>query len=129
MIERCTDYRRIKKFPDWRMLVSHEVFYLMEVKDGKDLGVWTLHPWRDGLLVHVNLGDGCKGKDAKQSAIDIHQWIFANTHYKTIYAKIHNDKRPAQFISIMAGMKFIYSQDNHRFYKITPEDWCMDIAS
>ena len=121
MIERCTDYRRIKKWPDWHMIVSSEVIYLMEVKDGIDLGVWTLHPWSDGLLVHVNLGDDCIGKDAKASAISVHQWIFANTPHTNIYAKIHNDKRHAQFIAIAAGMTFIHAENDHRFYKITAD--------
>ena len=123
MIERCFDYRRIQKFPDWRMCVSQELFYLMEVKDGKDLGVWTLHPWHDGLLIHASLSKECSGKCAKHSAIQAFNWVFQNTQYKDIYASISNSKRHAQFMAVSAGMNFIYSDNDKRYYKIDMNDF------
>ena len=109
MIIRCTDYRRIKKFPDWRVLVSSEVYYLMEVKDGVDLGVWTLHPWLsdydEGVLMHASMGESCRGKEAKDSGQNAFSWIFANTNHRCIYAAIPDDKRHAQFMAVQAGMK------------------------
>lgn len=117
MIFRCQDYRRIKKFPDWRLLVSSEVYYLMEIKDGVDLGVWSLHPWKDGLMIHANLPH-CSGKDAVESAKNAFKWIFINTNYKVIYAAIPNDKRHAQFMASWAGMKFHDVDEKKRYYKI-----------
>jgi len=117
MIFRCTDYRRIKKFPDWRLLVSSEVYYLMEIKDGVDLGVWSLHPWKDGLMIHANL-PYCSGKDVVESAKNAFKWIFINTSFKVIYAAIPNDKRHAQFIASWSGMEFQDTDEKKRYYKI-----------
>ena len=126
MIERCTDYRRIKKFPDWKMQVSSEIYYLMEIKDGVDLGVWTFHPWRDGLMIHASLI--CSGKEAKRSARNAFEWIFRNTDFKKIYAGIPNNKRPAQFMATMAGMKFKIANEKERFYLIEFDD-VMEMAA
>ncbi len=118
MIERCFDYRRIKKFPAWHVLISDEVYYLMEIKCGKDLGLWTFHPWFDGLLIHANVGDECRGRDAVASAKDAFKWIFENTGCRKIYAAIPNDKRPAQFVASWAGMTWQYNDETKRYYKI-----------
>lgn len=126
MIERCTDYRRIQRFPDWRINISSDVYYLMETDGDKDLGVWTFHPWgsshKFGLLIHASLGSGCKGKDAKASARSAFYWIFTNTDCREIWAAIPNDKRPAQFMASWAGMKYQYKDDNKRYYRIGFKD-------
>jgi len=51
MIEHVFDYRRVKRITDanpmeadnpWRLTISREIFYLMEVQEnGKDVGVWA----------------------------------------------------------------------------------------
>jgi len=116
MIERTQDYRRIKRFPEWPLVVDSEIFYLMETKDGKDMGVWAFHQWWDGLLIHASLGPECRGRDAVNSAKEAFRWIFENTGYKKIYAEISNEKRPAQFVASWAGMDYIYSNQNKRYY-------------
>lgn len=118
MIERCLDYRRVKKFPGCSICVSDEVYYLMETKDGVDLGVWSLFPWRDGVSIHADLGPKCRGKDAKESAKSVFKWIFDNTFYKIIYAFIPNNTRPAQIMASIAGMEYMHTESNFRFYKI-----------
>ncbi len=118
MIERCFDYRRIKKFPEWKVQVSSEIFYLMEIQDGKDLGVWTLHKGFDGMLIHASLGDRCRGANVVKSAKAVFRWIFENTDCKAIYACIPNDKRPAQFVASWAGMTWQYNDETKRYYKI-----------
>ena len=118
MIERCFDYRRIKKFPEWKVQVSREIYYLMEIQDGKDLGVWTLHEGFDGMLIHASLGEGCRGRDAVNSARNAFHWIFDNTFCTKIYACIPNDKRPAQLVAKWAGMAWQYNDEDKRYYKI-----------
>lgn len=119
LIERCTDYRRIKKFPDWRVCVSDEFYYLMDTKDGADLGLWTFHEEEDGAAMHASFGLGCTGEYIKNSAIDAIKWMFENTNYNVIYAAIPNDKRPAQIMAKCVGMEFMYKDDDTRYYKIT----------
>lgn len=133
MIDRCYDYRRIKKFPDWRLCVSSKVYYLMEIKDGVDLGVWALHPKDEdditNLTIHANLGEGCRGRDAIESAKNAFKWIFNNTEFKHIIADIPNDKRHAQFMARWSGMKPYGSSDKNRSYSISFYDVinCVDI--
>lgn len=132
MIERCTDYRRIKKFLECPVCVSSEIYYLMEIKDGVDLGVWILHPTihdTTNLTGHANLGDGCRGRDALTSARDAFEWIFTNTDFKFIVAKIPNVKRHAQFMVRWAGMQPSGSSDVDRSYEIGFHDVinCIDM--
>jgi len=119
MIERCTDYRRIKKFPDWRMCVSDEFYYLMDTNDGADLGLWTFYEEEGVMVMHASFGLGCTGKYIKNSAKDAIKWMFENTDYNAIWAAISNDKKSAQFMAICVGMEFMYKDDGARYYKIT----------
>jgi len=124
MIERCTDYRRINKWVKAQIVVSSDFFYLMVIKDGKDMGIFTLQPITgyDGPLIHADLGDKCFGKDAKEGGRDAFKWIFENTNYNKIYAASPHDKRHAQFMAVAAGMKCIYKDTANRYYEITSND-------
>lgn len=101
------------------MCVSDKLYYLMDTKDGVDLGVWTFHEAEDGAAMHASFGEGCTGKYIKDSAISAIRWMFENTDYNVIYAAIPNDKRPAQFMAKCVGMEFMYKDDDTRYYRIT----------
>ena len=116
MIERCLDYRRIKKFPEWNIWISSEVFYLMEIENGEDLGVWIVHPSNHRILIHACMGEKCKGRKAVESAKNAFKWVFENTEISKIYAIISNTKRPAQFVASWAGMKYISKDSDNRAY-------------
>lgn len=125
MIERCQDYRRIKKFPDWPLWISSRVYYLIEVKDGIDLGVWTFEPAAKSNIdftIHASLGEDCRGKDAIGSARQAFHWMFMNTDCAHIHASIPNDKRHAQFMASWSGMKLQSSDKKRRNYKIEFSD-------
>ncbi len=98
--------------------MTSEIFYLMEIKNGEDLGVWVIHPWRDGLMIHVRMGENCRGRKAVDSAKSAFKWLFENTEFKIIYAAIPSKTRTAQFVASWSGMKYILTEDNHRLYRI-----------
>lgn len=118
MIFRCTDYRRIKAFPEWTVCVSDKLYYLMDTRDGADIGLWTFHEAEDGAAMHASFGLGCTGKYIKDSAKDAIKWMFENTDYNVIYAAIPNDKRPARIMAVSVGMEFMYKDDDKRYYQI-----------
>lgn len=118
MIEDCRDFRRVKKFLSREIDISRENFYLMEVQNGEDLGVWHLHPCLDGVCIHADLGDKCRGKDAVASARDVFEWIFQNTHNKIIYAAIPEEVRTACMVATWAGMTYQVTEQNCRLYSI-----------
>jgi len=118
MIERCTDYRRIKEFPEWTMCVTDKIYYLMDTRDGIDLGLWTFHEAKGGAAMHASFGLGCTGKYIKNSAKDAIKWMFENTNYDAICAAIPNDKRPAQVMAVSVGMEFMYKDETKRYYQI-----------
>lgn len=118
MIEHCRDFRRIKRFPEWNLCISSEIYYLMETKDGADLGVWVIHPCNDNedVLIHACLGNECRGRRAAESAKNAFAWVFENTKFRKIYALIPKTKRHAQFMASWSGMEYVASSVRHRCY-------------
>ena len=61
MIEHSRDFRRVKKLWKNRLFpwlsapidIGNDSYYLIEVQAGRDVGVWYLHPYTDGLMIHV----------------------------------------------------------------------------
>lgn len=121
-IERCTQYRRIKRlanvhYPEtlgpWPLVVSSEFYYLIEVEDEKDLGFWIFHPRSedDKLQFHAAMGPECKGKKAIASAKQAFDWIFDNTGYNAIIGETPQDIKPAWMMAAKAGMEYQFTDD------------------
>ena len=107
MIKRCTDLRRIKRLaPEWDLIFSHRIYYLVEEKDGEDLGVIVFVPVNGILMIHVELGKKCRGKQAVKICMDAFNWVFQNTDCEDIIAEIPLHNRPAHFVARHAGMDF-----------------------
>lgn len=106
MIERSMDYRRIKRLSDWDLVISQEVYYLIEAVNGKDAGVWAFIPCNGGFQVHVNMGAGCRGSTAASSARDAFAWLFDNTGCQMIFADIPSHLRHVHIMASHIGMTF-----------------------
>lgn len=121
MIERCLSYRRIKKagLVDWPLVISSRMFYLMELVDGQDIGIWSFEAHDKGMKIHANMGEKCRGRKAIESAKEAFQWIFKNTNTEFIYAEIPRFNKKACYVASWAGMKNLGIKDNSRLFKLT----------
>lgn len=119
MIHRCKDYRRIKKLIFWEpVFISDKIIYLVETQDGKDLGVWSLHKYLDGYMIHADMGQDCRGKRGKNSMLSAFKWMFDNMAIANIYAKVNRSHKAAQRMATMAGMVFTHSNNDNRFFQV-----------
>jgi hypothetical protein len=110
MIERITsNFRRVKALaPQWDMIISDKVYYLMVVEDGKDMGVMVFHTCNEpGLLMHVELGHDCRGAKAAAAYKAAFRWIFDNTDYETLHGRIPDTTRHARVMARHVGADFI----------------------
>lgn len=118
MIEYCRDFRRIKRASDFPIHISREICYFMEVQDGKDVGVWLAHPYRDGLSLHADLGPECRGKAAATSARNVLNWLFEH-NFSNIYAVIPPDRHSVRTLAQAVGFEFMELDDfGNRIYTI-----------
>lgn len=106
MIERCTDYRRVKALTGYIVCPSPEVFYLVETDGIDDLGVVWFHTCDGGHMVHVQMGDMMRGKKAAQSINDAFEWMFENTACEKIIGEIPIERRAVHFMAKHVGFKF-----------------------
>lgn len=118
MIVPSRNFRRIKKVWDHDIATWPECYYLLEVKDGRDFGVWFFHPHENGLVVHVNLNEECRGRQAAESARNAFYWIFDNTAVKVIYAAIPEDRKKVHMLAVAVGFEFVFCIDGDRCYKL-----------
>ncbi len=119
MIERTFDYRIVNRLKGtWRIIVSSDVFYLLETNGKEALGLWSLHKYDDGVMIHADMGPKCRGRKAIESAKAAFAWIFRNTKFKKIYAKIPKENLPAQRIASLAGMRFRGILDEYRTFEL-----------
>ena len=100
------------------MDISQDTYYLIEVKDGEDKGVWLFHPYEDGFMIHANFSESCRGKAAADSARNAFKWIFDHTSTKIIYAGIHNSKRNVQMLACAVGFAFLRKIESYRIYTL-----------
>ena len=114
MITRTFDYRRVKNIVEWPVVVSKDIIYLSD----DDKGIWTVHDYKDGVMIHADMTLKCRGKRAVESAKNAFKWIFENTENKIIYAKISIEKPAASYIAIASGMKFTHNNNEDRFYEV-----------
>lgn len=129
MIERTEDYRRVKRITEanpisadspWDLIISRDFFYLIEVQDGKDVGVWCFEPdVTAGHFIHTAMTPECRGKAAVNSALNAFAWMYENTDADQIIAPISIPLRHSQIIARSTGLDYIGNQDGNKLYKMT----------
>lgn len=108
MIERVThNYRRIKRIvPEWSLLASPKIYYLVEREQDNDVGVIVFLPVSDKLVVHVFFKKSHRGKKAAAAIRQAFLWIYENTDHTKITARISVDHRSAHVLARNVGMMF-----------------------
>lgn len=128
MIERSQDYRRIKRLTDEKLIVSREVYYLIVVASGVDVGVMLFHPYKNALLMHVDMTLACRGRLAANAYVEAMVWVFENTDAHVIYGEIPEENRPAQLMARKTGASFNGIEDGLRLYSIRREAFLQKAA-
>lgn len=119
MIERSTNYRRIKKLVEWPLIISIKIIYLIESLNGIDKGIWSFEPWGEGMKIHADMQSNFRGKQAIESGKEAFRWIFQNTNADFIYAGILRENMKACHAAAKSGMTNLGVKDNIREFKIT----------
>lgn len=82
--------RRAGKVPveAYRPSIQHDIYYLMAVRDGKDIGTIVFHCIDNPILyqAHVNYLPEHWGEGLSQYSIEAIQWMFDNTRCQKIIA-------------------------------------------
>lgn len=112
MITRCFDYRIINKMVPWQPVISSKIIYLVD----EGAGLWTLHKYLDGLMIHVDMNPSSFGKKGVESCKRAFKWLLDND-YKIIYAGIPAEKNRVCHFANSAGMKYTHAENGKRFYK------------
>lgn len=94
---------------------------MIENQNGKDLGLWMLEPYFNGLRIHADLGKECRGKKAVESAKAVFNWVFQNTENNVVYAEIPKENKPACRIAAWAGMRHVGIETDKRIFEIKKE--------
>lgn len=126
MIERTKSYRRIKKLaPEWELVVSDEIYYLVETQDGEDIGAICFHPCdEDGLLMHVSLGNDCRGARAGEAYFNAFKWMFDNTECEKLIGRIPKEYRGARVMARNVNGQFNgIDCDGLRCYSVMKRDF------
>lgn len=121
MIEVAKDYSRIRRLASEPVIVSNRVGYLIEKENGEDVGLWTIHRYRQTgcVQVHADMTSKCLGKKAIDSAIRLFEWIFNNLGGNSIFAEIPKDNKSACVIAALSGMGYIgMTDDNYRIFEV-----------
>lgn len=110
------------------MIISDEVFYLIAVRAGLDVGVLVFVPcdeddFGDGLVVHSELGAECRGSSAAAAVRAAFAWIFENTNYADIFAEVPRKLRHVHVMARHAGMEFVGVEHNLRCYRMNKQDF------
>ena len=128
MIQRSFDYRRVNRITSWPPLISRDIIYLIEKINNKDVGVWSFREYFDeSVLIHADMTTECRGQKAVESMKEAFKWIFENTGFKTIYAKISTSTKigkAACHLAKWAGMRFDYAQNGERYYQVNKNEFC-----
>ncbi len=118
MIESTFDFRRVGRLAEEEPVISGDLYFLLEVENGKDIGLWTLHRCEGGLRIHADMSPDCRGKKAIASARSAFNWIFQNTKYDIIYAGIPTERKDACQIASRAGMIFKWFFNGDKIYEV-----------
>ena len=122
MIERTEDYRIVNRMVAFKVVISSKCFYLMEKKGKEILGIWSFEPYKDGLRIHADMGMKCRGKQAIESAKNAFNWVFNNTEFKSIFAGIPHENKPACRVASFSGMRYSGFNDYCKWYELK-EGW------
>ena len=114
MITRTFDYRTIKRMAPWAPVISSEVIYLTD----DDVGLWVFHEYKDGLKIHVEMNESCRGKEAVEKCKNAIAWAFDNTDAKIIYAEIPIENKPSCHNAMRVGMIFTHETEDRRCYEV-----------
>ena len=127
MIERSESYRRIKKIePEWNLIISNRLHYLIAMIDDRDVGVMCFHPHEDypsSAMMHVSFLPEFRGRAALRGYTDAFSWIFANTEYDRIVAEIPQEMRAAHFMARHAGATFDGVEEGFRKYSLLRQNF------
>ena len=122
MIQHSRDFRRIKRICDYPINADHNVYYLLETVNGKDMGCWLFNPFLDGYAIHATLSEECRGRAAVGSAREAIEWIFDHTSTATIYAAIPPEKRNVCALAVVVGFQFTgietFEGNPYRVYRL-----------
>lgn len=140
MIERCDDYRRVRKLIDantapdgapWILPLGENTYYLIERDDAGDAGVLGLisdyddtcaglscGPVESRFLIHIVMGPRCRGVYAIKSGLNAIGWMFENTHARDIVACAPCDQRHVRVIPSAAGLRYAGTQLGCHLYHI-----------
>ena len=120
MIERATDYRRVRKFRPGNVDLRDSAIYLIDVEDGEDIGVWYFGMDYHALSMHASMTTG--GARAAQSAREALAWIFGNTAFRVVTAAIPRDQRHVRAMACHIGFEaYAIDQDGNCCYFFTAE--------
>lgn len=132
MIEHTRDFRRIRALdPDYLINIDPEHLYLVEVRNGQDVGFWYLKPQWPYFDVHVFMKAGCRGAEAVRSAKWMFDWVWHNTAAAGIRAFIPMQYRGVQYLAAQAGMEYLHlDPGGEKWYNIDrpPEIRMMRLA-
>lgn len=118
MIEHCRDFRRIKKIFDHDIRIASNSYYLVETQNEEDLGFCFFHPYKDGLMMHVEFNLKCRGNRAAESIANAFKWIFLNTLCNVIYAEIPIDEKNVRALACNVGFEFQFCENGYRCYTL-----------
>ena len=70
MIIRTEDYRIINRICGRFAPIDGNIIYLLAGEEGKEQGLLIYKPYKDGLVLHAELGEKLRGKHAKRVFLD-----------------------------------------------------------
>lgn len=111
-MNRCTDYRLIKRVLGIYPVISEEVIYLQDQGEN----IWTIENISGCFRVHANMKT-LRGRHAIKSAEKAFYWFFANTGEKLLTARIERDNRKACVIA-RACMNFVGADEKFHYYEV-----------
>lgn len=117
MIERTQDQARVQKFRDTSGDPIEDSYYLLEVVDGEDLGVWYFHPCEDGMMIHVGMSEKCRGSKAADSGRRAMKWIHGEMGAKTIYVGVNPRRHDIRSLVCSVGFEFLTCYGGDRIYR------------
>ena len=120
MIQHCVDYQRIKAlYPKgMRMVESNKILYLIEKEGDNDLGLWALYRYKDGVVIHAQMGIKCRGKKALDSMKNAFKWVFSALKIDRIYAEIPKENKHACVMAVNSGMEFMNAENDNRIFEV-----------
>jgi len=98
--------------------VEHPGIWYVLVRDNDELlGLWVFHPL-NGICVEVHtcLLPCAWGERARRAAVEMIDWIWANTPWMRIVTNVPETNRLALYFAAAAGMK-IYGVNHQSFLK------------